>query len=413
MRFTRLLSVVVLALTLCMGSWAVDALEGAKIKMESGEQYSRNVPLHLEYAGAAPTGRIAVMHGKTGKSFPATLRDGVLTFVPEGSMPNKLQDYVVTVDTKTTDYTPKVNLVKQEDKDIIDVYIDDVHFTSYHFSDEWKKPFLWPVIAEGGFHVTRDYPVDPEGTPEEARDHIHHKSIWSAYGEVNDVDCWGEGDGSGYQTVLDVTFGSGDAYGWIKSKNVWQDKDNKDIISEEREYRFYATPEKGRLIDVNVVFTANKGDVTFVDTKEGGLVAVRMSHLMTKRAAEITNSHGDTGEPKCWGKPSPWCDYSADIEGFGYRGITVFDNPGNLRYPTSWHVRGYGLMGANAFGYSYFGEKPHNKGLVPENGDYKFKKDEVLSFNYRVYVHSGDVEEAKVADRFADYATPPKVSFVE
>ena len=328
-------------------------------------------------------------------------------------MPNKLQDYVVTVDKKTTDYTPKVNLVKQEDKDIIDVLIDDVHFTSYHFSDEWKKPFLWPVIAEGGFHVTRDYPADPEGTPEEARDHIHHKSIWSAYGEVNDVDCWGEGDGSGYQTVLDVTFGSGDAYGWIKSKNVWQDKDKKDIISEEREYRFYATPEKGRLIDVNVVFTANKGDVTFVDTKEGGLVAVRMSHLMTKRAAEITNSHGDTGEPKCWGKPSPWCDYSADIEGFGYRGITVFDNPGNLRYPTSWHVRGYGLMGANAFGYSYFGEKPHNKGLVPENGDYKFKKDEVLSFNYRVYVHSGDVEEAKVADRFADYATPPKVSFVE
>ena len=36
---------------------------------------------------------------------------------------------------------------------------------------------------------------------------------------------------------------------------------------------------------------------------------------------------------------------------------------------------------------------------------------ETLTFNYRVYVHRGDAKGAKVADRYADYINPPKVSW--
>ena len=98
----------------------------------------------------------------------------------------------------------------------------------------------------------------------------------------------------------------------------------------------------------------------------------------------------------------------------GVRGITIFDTPGNLRYPTSWHVRAYGLMGANCFGWKYFGEKDYNKPLLPApTGDYDMKKGEKLTFKYRVYVHSGDVKEAGVADRYAVYTKPPAVSWVE
>ena len=32
---------------------------------------------------------------------------------------------------------------------------------------------------------------------------------------------------------------------------------------------------------------------------------------------------------------------------------------------------------------------------------------ESKAFNYRVYVHAGDVEKARVADRFANYAEAP------
>jgi len=76
-------------------------------------------------------------------------------------------------------------------------------------------------------------------------------------------------------------------------------------------------------------------------------------------------------------------------------------------------VRSYGLMGANAFGYSYFLEKDYNKGLMPENGSLTIPANGTQEFTYRMYVHSGGVEEAAVAARFNDYAKPPQASLVK
>jgi len=70
-------------------------------------------------------------------------------------------------------------------------------------------------------------------------------------------------------------------------------------------------------------------------------------------------------------------------------------------------------MGANCFGYSYFNEKDYNKGLIPENGDFVLNQGESVTFHYRVYVHNGDVKRARVADRYADYATPPQVRWLD
>ncbi len=114
-----------------------------------------------------------------------------------------------------------------------------------------------------------------------------------------------------------------------------------------------------------------------------------------------------------WGKPSAWCDFSGEIPDAGWRGIAIFDHAANLRHPTCWHVRNYGLMAANPFGYSFFIEEDYNKGLIPENGDYTIAAGGELVFNYRVFVHSGTAEEAAVAARYREYAEPPKAGFVE
>jgi hypothetical protein len=275
------------------------------------------------------------------------------------------------------------------------------------------KPFLWPVNSAGGIGVTRDFPMEVGDTPRFARDHPHHKSFWSAYGEVNGVDLWAEGTNAGTQAADEVTFGSGDAYGWIRSKNTWRDKEGNLLVTETREYRFYATPEKGRLFDAQVTLSADHGEVRLTDTKEGGMVSARMRPELSYAKATITNAHGDTGEANTWGKPSPWCDFSGELEQGGWRGLAIFDHPTNFRHPSSWHVRNYGLMGANAFGYSYFNEKDYNKGLIPENGDHTLAPGESLSFQYRIFVHSGDVAAAKVADRYSDYASPPQASWAE
>ena len=299
-----------------------------------------------------------------------------------------------------------VEVKKQDGKDVIDVTIDGKPFTAYHYSKEWKKPFLWPVLSEGGVGVTRDFPMDMEDTP---KDHPHHKSMWSAYGEVNGVDCWAEGGNSGFQESGEVTSGTTPEFGWIRAKNTWTDKEHKPVMDEEREYRFYPSPENGRLIDVLITFTASHGDVLWSDTKEGGIVSVRMrEEISGEGKAIITNALGDVGEANLWGKPAAWCDFSGDIPGAGVRGLTIFDHPTNLRYPTSWHVRNYGLMGANMFGYEDFGGKDYNKGLLPmEKGDLTLKNGEQLSFTFRVYVHSGDVAQAKVAEKYEEFAALP------
>ncbi len=390
--------------TVCMLLAALPALaqlDGKTITVKGGKADVVNAPVSVACAEAAPAGRVVVTDAKGKKEYPATLADGTLVFIVDKLKAGETKEFKVKTGAEGD---PGVSLEKRAEGDIVDVKIDGKIFTAYHYGKEWKKPFLWPITSENGVTLTRDYPMDPNGKPQ---DHPHHKSMWSAYGDINGVDLWAEGENSGTQTAQEVTWGSGDAYGWIKSKNLWVDGAGKPVLSETREYRFYATPEAARFIDVNVTFTADQGDVQFNDTKEGGIVAVRMRHEMCNKNAVITNALGDKDEENCWGKPSPWCDFSAELKGSGWFGITIFDNPGNLRFPGSWHVRAYGLMGANSFGYSFYNEKAYNKGLIPERGDMPLKSGESKAFNYRVYVHAGDVEKARVADRFANYAEAP------
>ena len=393
---------LVLALVLCSGAVM------AQITVKGGNADAVNVPVSVA-CDEALEGAIAVVDTKSKKSYPATLKDGELTFIMDALKKGATAKLEVKA---AKEATPRVQVVKQEDARILDVLIDGVHFTSYYYSNDYMKPFLWPVNSIKQTGVTRDYPMaDIEN--KKAKDHPHHKSLWTSFGDIGGADCWGEGENSGYQVGNGISFGSGDAYGWIKATNVWQDKERNAVISEAREYRFYATPEAGRLMDVLLTFTADRGSVHWVDTKEGGLVAVRMRPELCHKNAHISNALGDVGESACWGKPSPWCDYAGPMDGVGFVGLTVFDHPTNMRYPTSWHVRDYGLMGANCFGYSYFSEKEHNKGLIPENGDFDMAEGDVLNMQYRVYVHAGDVKEAKVAERYADYATPPTATWVK
>lgn len=380
-------------------------LDGRRISLDAGDHVTLNAPLTLPCeVSPGSDQQVKLFHEASGKYFPVTVRDGQITVLPDGVMPNSKHQYSLRV---FDDASPAIVQIRAgAGADTLEVYIDDVHFTTYYHSNDNRKPFLWPVLSEGGVPVTRAWPM---GESEDKDDHPHHKSLWTAYGDVNKADCWGEGSNAGYQLSGEVTYGSGDAYGWIAAQNTWTDGEKKPVVDESREYRFYAGKPSARLFDVVVTFTARYGDVKFGDTKEGGIVAVRVrDQIRADRGGVITNAEGLSGERATWGVASAWCDYSGEIEGAGQHGITVFDHPDNLRHPSRWHVRNYGLMGANCFGLSYF-----TKGKGDLNGDYELKDGETLTFRYRVYVHSGDVEKAKVADRYADYATPPKVAWVE
>jgi hypothetical protein len=79
-------------------------------------------------------------------------------------------------------------------------------------------------------------------------------------------------------------------------------------------------------------------------------------------------------------------------------GIAVFDHPRNLRAPTYWHARAYGLLAANPFGVRQFSGDRH------QDGKYVIPAGEALAFRYRVFIHHGDPLRAQVAEAYRQFA---------
>jgi hypothetical protein len=183
----------------------------------------------------------------------------------------------------------------------------------------------------------------------------------------------------------------------------WVSNKGEPVLKEVREWKFYnVSPSK--LVDLNLTFTApDDKDVVFGDTKEGGLLSLRVACTMQATVAgKMENSFGGINESEVWGKRAHWCDYSGPIEN-RWVGVALLDHPKNLRHPTYWHARDYGLMTANPFGIATF------EGDPSLNGDYTLPAGAELKFRYRIYIHKGDAGEGKVAEKYHNYINPPKV----
>ena len=286
----------------------------------------------------------------------------------------------------------------------VDVRIGGQLLTAYDYAPEYARPFFYPVIGPTGHSVTRDYPMKRD-VPGESKDHPHHRSMWSAYGEVNGTDNWSEGENHARQVCQgEPELISGPVFGRLTARSQWVSADGEPQLNERRSLTVYQVGAERRLFDYEITFTASHRDVKFGDTKEGGLLSFRVASSMdASRHGRIENSAGGVGEKECWGKAAEWCDYSGPVAG-EIVGIGVMDHPGNFRSPVHWHVRDYGLMTTNCFGDSAFAgdEGGHH-------GDYTLKSGQALTFRYRVLLHRGHAAEGGVAEAFAAYTHPPTV----
>ena len=299
---------------------------------------------------------------------------------------------VVTVCGTRTAFAADVKLDQKDNH--VAVSIDGKPFTDYYFAGEggrkYVRPFAYPVRAADGTAVTTDQSQVAKG------DHPHHRSLWVSQGDVNGVDHWAfvqNPDAKQRHMKFDKVAGD-----TIIEDLEWTTGDGQGVLLKERRtLRFGATPDGSRTVDLESIYTPANGPVTFGDTKEGGLAAVRVNKAISDTVT-ITTSEG-SGEGKAaedvlWGKAAKWCDLSGKIDGKDY-GVAIFDHPSNPRYPTRWHVRAYGLMGANPFGLHDFDKKP--KGT----GDFRFT--DPVTFRYRIVVHQGTAQGAKLAEKYAEY----------
>ena len=286
--------------------------------------------------------------------------------------------------------TPNVHIALDEEAGEAVVTIRGEHFTTLHFGEDARTPILWPVNAEGGVGITRNWPMG-EDEPE-SRDHPHHRSLWTAYGDVNGSDTWHRAP----ITVESIDAGSGDEHGWIRLQATWRDRGGEPLVSETRVYHFHDSEPSARIIDQETTLTADHGEVHFGDDKEGFFALRIRPDIQGNRAGLLTSATGAQTESEVYGTPAPWMDYSGEIEGVGVRGITIMSHPGNFRLP-AWHVRDYGLMGCNFFAMQ-------DVAGLDEPGDVTLAEGDSLTLRGRFFIHSGDVEEAGVAARYAEYA---------
>ncbi|MBO3831837.1 MAG: PmoA family protein [Candidatus Brockarchaeota archaeon] len=264
--------------------------------------------------------------------------------------------------------------------------------TCYNYGESVSKPYLYPIFSTNGVRVTEDGPGD----------HVHHRSLWVAHGDVNGHDFWAEFKDSGRIEARDVKVNScGKVFFELSSNNVWIAKSGSIELYEERTVRVWRL-KKDVLIDVAIILFNREKNTKFGDTKEGGILSIRVNEkIKVDNGGKIENSFGGINEAETWGKRAAWCDYSGIVDGKNV-GITAFDHVDNFRYPTYWHVRNYGLMTANMFGISAFTNSPRNR------GDYVLPKGEELRFKYRVLVHEGR-DSAYIRSKYVDFLYPPNV----
>lgn len=301
-------------------------------------------------AGETLSGNVIVDEGESRTGFSYDLRDGILT-------------------------------INYEKKPVV----------SYNYGKELSKPYLYPILSTNGIRVTENGPED----------HVHHRSLWVAHGDVNGHDFWTEFKDSGKIKATNVKVNScGKVLFELNSSNIWISKSESVELYEERIIRIWRL-KRDLLLDLEILLFNPEKDTKFGDTKEGGMLSIRVNEkIKVDNGGKIENSFGGINEVETWGKRAAWCDYSGIVEGKKV-GIAAFDHVDNFRYPTYWHVRNYGLMTANMFGVSVFTNSPKNR------GDYILPRGEELKFKYRVLVHEGR-DSGYIKSKYIDFVYPPK-----
>lgn len=267
------------------------------------------------------------------------------------------------------------------------ITVEGALFTEYRYGHYVCRPYFYPLLSPDGQGLTRGHPC--ERIPGETEDHYHHRSLYVAHGLVNGCNLWDESTGHGSmlqrgEPVVGVRGEEASIDGMVD----WFGPEGLRLLEERRTIRVRAEGEL-RILDHRSELRARYGDVNLGDTKEGGMLAIRVASSMNASGnGRIENAEGQVydsgrGEEVTWGRPAAWVDYSGPLADGRQWGMAVVDHRDNPRHPTRWHVRGYGLFAANPFGvHDYEGDESIDASMTIAGGDRAV-------FSYRLIIHPG------------------------
>ena len=289
---------------------------------------------------------------------------------------------------------PRYEVVPLTDR-AVSLRMDGQEFTRWHGGDSAPRPFFFPFNGPSGVSLTR---MGHPGAP----NHDHHRSIWFASHDVDGIDFWSDQTDARIRQTQWLVYEDGAAEGVLATRLHWIDPDGGVRIEQDVVAAIRQRTGGTRELELQLTLRPGPGNQRVVLGQTNfGLLAVRVAKSISGHfgGGRLTDSEGRVGEQAIFGQRARWMDYSGPvIVGAGNErraeteGITVFDHPSNPRYPTRWHVREDGWMGAS---FCY-------------DGPWTIDKSEPLRLRYLIVAHAGDYSpqaSAEWAETFAARAS--------
>lgn len=263
-----------------------------------------------------------------------------------------------------------------------------VELTRYHFGQGLHRPFLFPIIGPSGRSLTRmGHPHDPET-------HNHHNSIWISHNDVNGISFWSDSGKGSIRHKRIVKFEDADENAFMVAENEWVNNDGKVLLLETRRITVLPLVNNEWLLTIDMEFKAFNRTVTLGKTPFG-MIGVRMAKTIgvNDGGGKIRNSEGAVNEKEILWKKAKWVDYSGAVTNDKIEGITLFDHPDNPNYPTYFHIRNDGWMGAS----------------ITFDCPREIRPDEPLKLRYGLYIHNNMKFSEVIESEWKQFTTIPAV----
>jgi len=273
--------------------------------------------------------------------------------------------------------------------------VDGVEKTRWHHGHEYPRPFFYPFNGPSGVSLTR------MGHPG-AQNHDHHTSVWFAHHDIDGESYWSYSSKTQIRQKYWYAYSDGDDEAVMATLEGWYNTEGQEVMEQDVVAALIPMENGEHALEVQITFrpTAKATEPVEIAKTNFGFFAVRVAKTISAYfgGGKLTNSEGAEDEPNIFGKPARWMDYSGVVAvGQGPdrkavpEGITYFDHPDNPRYPTHWHVRQDGWMGAS----------------FCMNEGYSLTADNPLTLRYLLHAHSGAYDPDKAVKVHEDFAARP------
>ena len=247
------------------------------------------------------------------------------------------------------------------------------------------KPFFHPICTPAGHCLTLFEP----------HDHTWHRGLWYTIKFVNGENFWEEREPYGTQrTALPPTVEHMPGGRIVLGSNLaWVRPDGVGVVfHEERRVSYVPLDDRSYALDFETALIAQ--DDLALDrtpyTTWGGYGGLILRGTRNWQETRLLFPDGSTSDRPA-GVPATWCDLSGKLDGGQGQtgGAAIFDHPDNPRHPTPW----YGTTGPGHYLNAAF--------LFHE--PLSLARDETLAFRYRVLIHDGIWDAARLQAAYAAY----------